>query len=86
MKTLAAVVWLVVAVAYSAAQRAPADWHDDLVEHMAGTWILEGQVMGRPAHHDLVAVWYVLWNGPSGYSYTKRTVLPSRVPYPRVSA
>lgn len=57
MKTLAAVVWLVVAVAYSAAQRAPADWHDDLVEHMAGTWILEGQVMGRPAHHDLVAEW-----------------------------
>jgi len=27
--------------------QAPAEWRDDLVEHMVGTWRLEGQVMGR---------------------------------------
>ncbi len=35
----------------------PSPWHDDLVDHMAGTWNLDGQVMGRDAHHQVQAEW-----------------------------
>jgi hypothetical protein len=35
----------------------PAEWHDDLVDHMAGNWKLEGPVMGRAAHHEVQAEW-----------------------------
>jgi len=35
----------------------PAEWHDDLVDHMAGAWTLTGPVMGHDAHHDLQAEW-----------------------------
>jgi hypothetical protein len=37
--------------------QAPTEWRDDLVDHMAGTWKMEGQVMGRDAHHDVHAEW-----------------------------
>ena len=42
--------------ARSAAQ-ASAEWHDDLVDRMAGNWTLEGPVMGRAAHHEVQAEW-----------------------------
>lgn len=35
----------------------PTEWRDDLVEHMAGAWKMEGQVMGRDAHHEVEAEW-----------------------------
>jgi hypothetical protein len=34
-----------------------AEWHDDLVDRMAGAWKLQGPVMGRPGHHDVEAEW-----------------------------
>jgi hypothetical protein len=34
-----------------------AEWRDELVDHMTGTWKMEGQVMGRDAHHDVQAEW-----------------------------
>jgi len=37
--------------------RTPAEWRDDLVDHMVGTWKLQGQVMGRDAHHQVDAEW-----------------------------
>ena len=37
--------------------QAPAEWRDDLVDHMTGDWKLEGQVMGREAHHEVQAEW-----------------------------
>jgi len=37
--------------------QAPPEWHDDLVDHMAGAWTLTGPVMGHDAHHDLQAEW-----------------------------
>jgi hypothetical protein len=40
-----------------AAAQAPEPWHDDLVDHLAGTWKMEGNVMGRAAHHDVQAEW-----------------------------
>jgi len=39
------------------AAQAPAEWRDDLVDHMIGSWKLQGQVMGRNAHHDVEAEW-----------------------------
>ena len=33
------------------------EWRDDLVDHMTGAWKLEGQVMGRDAHHEVQAEW-----------------------------
>jgi hypothetical protein len=37
--------------------QAPVDGQDSLVDHMVGTWKLEGQVMGRDAHHEVHADW-----------------------------
>jgi hypothetical protein len=34
-----------------------AEWRDDLVDDLAGTWKLEGRVLGRAAHHDVQAEW-----------------------------
>jgi hypothetical protein len=56
--------WLI-AVAVLAALPGPATaqappgpgWTDDLVDRMAGTWRLEGDVMGHEAHHEVRAEW-----------------------------
>lgn len=37
--------------------QAPPEWRDDLVDHLSGTWKLEGQVLGRNGHHDVQAEW-----------------------------
>jgi hypothetical protein len=37
--------------------QAPADWADGLVKQLAGSWKLEGMVMGNAAHHDVQADW-----------------------------
>jgi hypothetical protein len=33
------------------------EWHADLVDHMVGTWKLQGPIMGREAHHEVDAEW-----------------------------
>src|SRR5271156_1465387 len=40
-----------------AAAQAPEPWHDEFVDHLAGSWKMEGQVMRRSAHHDVHAEW-----------------------------
>jgi len=47
----------VVSVPIHSVAQAPAEWRDNLVDRMAGTWKLEGQVMGRQAHHEVRADW-----------------------------
>ncbi len=37
--------------------QAPAEWKDDLVDHMAGAWTVTGPIMSRDAHHDVQAEW-----------------------------
>jgi hypothetical protein len=34
-----------------------APWPDDLVDHMTGAWKLQGNIMGRDAHHEVRAEW-----------------------------
>ena len=43
-------------LALPACAQTPA-WQDDLVSHLAGTWKLEGNVVGNAAHHDVQADW-----------------------------
>jgi uncharacterized protein DUF1579 len=43
--------------AVAATAQRPEPWHDDLVEHLSGDWKMTGNVMGRPAHHDVKAEW-----------------------------
>lgn len=40
-----------------ASAQTSAPWPDDLVNHMTGTWKLEGRIMGRDAHHEVRAEW-----------------------------
>ena len=49
MKARAA--WLAVLVSF------PVVGQDDLVNHLEGSWKLEGNVMGNQAHHDVQADW-----------------------------
>jgi hypothetical protein len=43
--------------AVSPAAQTTTEWRDPLVDRMAGTWKLEGQVMGHEAHHEVRADW-----------------------------
>jgi hypothetical protein len=33
------------------------EWHDDLANHLSGSWKVSGQVMGHEAHHEIEAEW-----------------------------
>jgi hypothetical protein len=33
--------------------QSPAEWRDNLVDHLAGSWNLAGKVMGTNAHHSV---------------------------------
>jgi hypothetical protein len=61
MKPLSYLLLLVVLLTGPASVRsgaqAPAEWHDDLVDHLIGTWNLGGQIMGREAHHQVEVGW-----------------------------
>ena len=47
---------ILVALAFAPAfaQTAP-EW--ELIDHLAGSWKIEGDVVGKPAHHDVQADW-----------------------------
>ncbi|MGA7918283.1 MAG: DUF1579 family protein [Candidatus Acidiferrales bacterium] len=51
------IVAIAILVSGPSAAQSPPEWRDTLIDHMAGTWKLEGQVMGRDAHHDVKAEW-----------------------------
>lgn len=51
------IVAIAILVSGPSAAQSPPEWRDTLIDHMAGTWKLEGQVMGRDAHHDVKADW-----------------------------
>jgi len=41
----------------AALAQSPNGWHDDLVDHMVGTWKVAGNVKGTAAHHTVTAEW-----------------------------
>jgi hypothetical protein len=51
------IVLLIGLVPVDLGAQAPAEWRDDLVDHMIGTWKLNGQIMGRDAHHEVKVEW-----------------------------
>ena|SRR5579863_8141219 len=58
MKILLLPVFTVlVLLSVTSAAQAAAEWRDSLVDRLEGTWKLEGQVMGREAHHQVTAEW-----------------------------
>jgi len=48
---------LLLCVGGSALAQVPPPWQDPLVDYMVGTWKVEGQVLGHPAHHEVQAEW-----------------------------
>jgi hypothetical protein len=44
-------------VPFGAAAQTSPKWPDDLVNHITGTWKLEGKIMGHDAHHEVRAEW-----------------------------
>ena len=48
---------LVTLLSLPMAAQAPTEWQDGLASHLAGSWKLEGKVMGNNAHHDVQADW-----------------------------
>jgi hypothetical protein len=41
----------------SAIAQTPNEWNDELVEHLAGIWKLEGTITSHPVHHEIRARW-----------------------------
>jgi hypothetical protein len=37
--------------------QSPAEWQDTLAGHITGTWKVDGNVLGREAHHEINAEW-----------------------------
>src|ERR1041385_9041823 len=50
-------ILLFLACSLAAFAQQPSHWRDDLADQLIGTWKLEGTVMGRAAHHTLMAQW-----------------------------
>jgi len=48
---------LVLGLVSASLAQAPAEWRDELVEHLAGSWNMGGQVIGHDAHHEVQAEW-----------------------------
>ncbi len=48
---------LAIALTWPAASQRPVEWREDLVDRLAGTWIVLGTVLGREAHHNVRAEW-----------------------------
>ncbi len=57
MHRTALIVFVAIAVTAVANAQKPPAWNDDFVDHFAGTWTAEGTVMGRAAHHTVIAEW-----------------------------
>jgi Protein of unknown function (DUF1579) len=57
MKECFCLLLITLALTVASAAQAPAEFRDDLVDHMSGAWKMEGQVMGRDAHHEVEAEW-----------------------------
>lgn len=62
------------------AQRPPA-WSDDLVDKLVGTWDMQGDVLGRPAHHRITAQWVLAHHFLEVHEETNPNAPPSESKY-----
>src|SRR2546421_12078295 len=53
IKKMATIAVLLSCIARPTIAQAPPQWHDDLVDHMAGALQLEGSALGKPAHPEV---------------------------------
>jgi len=56
MKTIRNVTACVILAAGMAFGQQPT-LHDQLLDHLAGNWVMQGTIMGKPAIHDIQAAW-----------------------------
>ena len=42
---------------YSSAAQTPVTAPEELLDHLAGTWVLQGTIAGKPTTHDVEAAW-----------------------------
>ncbi len=54
---LLSAAFFVVLTSLSSTAKAPVEWQDNLADHLTGTWKVEGQIVGREAHHEIDAEW-----------------------------
>ncbi len=57
MKMACVAVLLLVISSGTCLSQQPSAFHDDLLDHLAGTWVLQGTIMGKPATHEVTAEW-----------------------------
>lgn len=56
MRTFLNVTMCIILGAGAALAQQPT-FHDELLNHLAGNWILQGTIAGKPATHDVQAAW-----------------------------
>ncbi len=57
MRIAAMVFAAAILIPISSSAQAPPPWNDALVDHLAGTWKVEGTLVGQNAHHTVTAEW-----------------------------
>jgi len=72
---------ILVTLTASAVAQLPAPWQDGLVDHLSGTWKVEGQVMGHDAHHEIQAEWVLNHQFLRIHEKTAANVPKSEQPY-----
>lgn len=82
MKTSSLLVTLLaVLISVPAIAQGPANWHDELADHLVGTWKVEGRVLGRDAHHEVNAEWVLNHQFLRIHEKTAATAPASENPY-----
>jgi len=83
IRRLSAFAFLCLTAICVSAQVAP-PWQDPLVDHLAGSWKVEGSVMGHDAHHSLQAEWVLNHQFLRMHEQTSATAPKSEHPYEAV--
>jgi len=56
MRTILKVAaWLTLGAGFVFGQQST--FHDQLLDHLTGTWVLQGTIMGKETTHDVAAEW-----------------------------
>jgi hypothetical protein len=75
------IVLLLVLVSAASTAQSSKPWADDLIDHMAGNWKMEGPMKGGIAHHDIQAEWVLNHQFLRISEKTNATALPDESRY-----